>query len=216
MPRKSNTIFQKNKFYILTNGKESEKNYFELLKCKRSIYKVTIKYCNSDPMSMVKEAIELKNNPNVNVAISKIWCVFDVDEYFRDSNKGREILSLAKNNGIGCAISNLAFEVWLIYHFKEFMNNMSCKNHEQELNKLLKDVCKYKGNYDKTDEKIFEKHLIPRLDKAMTNSKASHQKRIKEYKETHNCCDIYPIWEWNSCTNVYQLIEELKLKELSK
>lgn len=54
MSRRQKNLQVRNKFYILTNGKETEKNYFELLKCKRSIYDVKVEYHNYDPYKLVE------------------------------------------------------------------------------------------------------------------------------------------------------------------
>ena len=44
MSRRQNLINQRNKFYIITNGRETEYNYFNALKSKKSTYDVTIKF----------------------------------------------------------------------------------------------------------------------------------------------------------------------------
>lgn len=49
MSRRQKSLEVRNKFYILTNGKETEKNYFNLIKSKKSIYDVKIEYHNEDP-----------------------------------------------------------------------------------------------------------------------------------------------------------------------
>ncbi len=46
MARRSKKLQIRNTFYILTNGKETEKNYFDLIKSNKSIYDVKIEYHN--------------------------------------------------------------------------------------------------------------------------------------------------------------------------
>ena len=43
-------------FYIITNGKETECNYFNLLKAKKSPYDVKILFDNADPVGLVETA----------------------------------------------------------------------------------------------------------------------------------------------------------------
>lgn len=42
MARKSDKYIARNVFYIITNGAQTECNYFKLLKAKRSVYDVKI------------------------------------------------------------------------------------------------------------------------------------------------------------------------------
>lgn len=79
MARKTNTIPIRNKFYIITNGRETEKNYFELLKSKKSIYDVSIEFQNADPLGLVNYAIDHINGAN------QVWIVFDVDNTHKDN-----------------------------------------------------------------------------------------------------------------------------------
>lgn len=68
-------------FCIITNGKKTEKNYFDLVKRKRSIYKVEIKFLDADPLRLVEYAVKIDN-------ANQILCVFDIDNTY---NEGRLI-----------------------------------------------------------------------------------------------------------------------------
>ena len=46
MARKSDKLIARNLFYIITNGEQTEYNYFKLLKAKRSVYDVKIIFQN--------------------------------------------------------------------------------------------------------------------------------------------------------------------------
>lgn len=78
MARKSKKLQIRNTFYILTNGKETEKNYFDLIKSNKSIYDVKIEYHNLSSLQLVKHGI---NIPNAN----QIWCVFDIDNTMEEN-----------------------------------------------------------------------------------------------------------------------------------
>lgn len=52
-----------NKVLIITNGKDTEKNYFEILKNKnKSPYSTDITYENKDPLQLVEKAILRKDD----------------------------------------------------------------------------------------------------------------------------------------------------------
>lgn len=78
MARRSKKLQIRNTFYILTNGKETEKNYFDLIKSNKSIYDVKIEYHNLSSLQLVKYGLTI---PNAN----QIWCVFDIDNTMEEN-----------------------------------------------------------------------------------------------------------------------------------
>ena len=75
------------------------------------------------PISVVEMAKELKNlnaeqasiEKDSNVSFDSVWVMFDVDEHPRvDDAK-----IMARDNGIGVAVSNPCIELWLYLHFAE-------------------------------------------------------------------------------------------------
>lgn len=204
MARKSDTLVVRNKFYIITNGEQTECNYFKLLKCKRSIYDVKILFENADPLGLVKYAQNFLDGAN------QAWCVFDIDETYKD---GRLVPALkqAEENGIKIAYSNIAFEVWLISHFEKVKPNLQLKDYARELDRILKKNGRGEA-YSKNDEKLLKTHFIPNYRKAVENAKIVHQNYVKEHNEK-NTNKRQPIWDWMSSTTVYKLVETLKLKD---
>ena len=204
MARNTRQIEPRNKFIILTNGRRTEKNYFDLLKTKRSIYEVVVKYLNDDPIQLVAHAKEYKD-------ANQVWCVFDIDNTFQEGKLLPALIEARKNN-INIAYSNVAFEVWLISHYKKCGYAMDTRKHSNELNEILKSVNANKV-YSKADETLLKQYFIPKYKNAIVNAKIVHQTFIKAYNEEFNGYGEYPIWEWNSCTTVYELIEALQLKD---
>ncbi len=202
MARISNKYQARNKFYILTNGEQTEKNYFELLKSKHSIYEVKVEFVNADPLGLVEYAIRNFKDAN------QVWCVFDVDNSHKD-NRFVPALKKAEDNGIKIAYSNMAFEVWLISHFERCEKELQTKDYSTVLNKYLKD----KGvKYSKNDKELLKKHFIPLYKDAVQNSKVVYQTRVKNFREVCSK-DRLPIWNWNSSTDVFKLVEALKLRD---
>lgn len=205
MARRKNEIAVNNTFFIITNGQESEFNYFTLLKKKRSVYDVKIKYANKDPYDLVTYASDFSKCAN------QVWIVFDVDNSHREGRLTKAIKE-AEKKGIKWACSNVAFEVWLIMHFKECTKVMTAKDTYKILTNYLKDKGINK-DYDKADIKVLEKVFIPNYKMAVSRAKVLWQKRLLEHNHQYGNNKYPEIGEWNPATNVYKLIEALKLSE---
>lgn len=196
-------IKSRDTFYIITNGEKTEWNYFNLLKKYKSIYKVKVVFHNSDPFGLVTFACNKAEDAN------QIWCVFDIDSSYEE---GRLIAAIkhAEKNGIKYAFSNRAFEVWLISHYKKCENYMDCQAHQKELDKYL--MLKAKQKYIKGDEKQLATYFVPCYKNAVQNAKIVHQKWVRDHLTECGSKSKYRIWDWNSCTTVYKLVEALKLQ----
>lgn len=204
MARKVKKLPQRNKFTIITNGKESEKNYFEALRgINRSIFNIDVKFENADPTHLVERALREKQTSN------QVWIVFDKDEFPNEAVYNA--IWTARKNGIGVAFSNAAFEVWLLNHFKEF----SIEKKPNELLSILDSTLKENGytkDYQKNDADLIKRAFIPRLDVAVHNADVSLQKRIADHNLQNPNNNSYPYCDWNSCTTVHKLVKALKLK----
>lgn len=196
-------IKSRDSFYIITNGEKTEWNYFNLLKKYKSIYKVKVVFHNSDPFGLVTFACNKAEDAN------QIWCVFDIDSSYEEGRLIDAIL-YAEKNGIKYAFSNRAFEVWLISHFKKCENHMDCQAHQKELDKYL--MLKAKQKYIKGDEKQLATYFVPCYINAVQNAKIVHQKWVRDHLTECGSKSKYRIWDWNSCTTVYKLVEALKLQ----
>lgn len=194
-------------FYILTNGKETERNYFELVKSKKSIYDVKVEFHNDDPAGLVKIGAQLlKSRAN------QVWCVFDIDDTFEEGSLIAS-LKLSSETGVNIVFSNLAFEVWLLSHYGKVEKTMNNSQLLRAMDELLLKILGETYSYNKSDKNILKKHFLPKLDDAVTNSKVIYQKRVAEHEKQYDGNKGYRIWEWNPCTNVYMLIEALQLKK---
>lgn len=204
--RENNKRQERDKFYIITNGQRTEYNYFTLLKSKKSsIYKVKVEFTNSDPHGLVEYARQYISDSN------QVWVVFDVDNSYQEGRLEAAV-RLAEKSGVKYAFSNLAFEVWLIAHFQKCDKYLDTDGHKRILDKYLSEQ-KNGMNYDKADEEILAKYFIPHYGTAVANAKIVYQTRMKEHREKCGENSRPPIWEWNSCTSVYKLVEALKLSK---
>ena len=206
MPRNKRSLDARSKFYILTNGRETEKNYFDLIKSKKSIFDVKVEYQNSNPVQLVRYASQYLREAN------QVWCVFDIDNNFNDGTLIQAI-KLAEETGVQIAYSNIAFEVWLLSHYQKVESSYDNTRLIRQMDKLLREDLRLNRGYDKSDKELLKKHFLPKLDDAIVNSKVIYQRKIKQHEQEYMGNKNYRIWEWNSSTNVFQLIEALKLQK---
>lgn len=205
MARKSLRRPCRNKFYIFTNGKETEVNYFELLKSKKSIYDVKVHFKNSNPLNLAKFAKKEVQDAN------QVWIVFDIDDTFEEGNL-IQALEYAENNGIHYAYSNKAFEVWLISHFSRCNQHLNVSECETILKKYLSEK-KCKKDYDKTDKELLKKYFIPNYKIAIRNAEIVYQEKVTDFQNNYGKQERLKIWEWNSSTSVFKLVKALNLKD---
>lgn len=206
MPRNKRSLDARSKFYILTNGRETEKNYFDLIKSKKSIFDVKVEYQNSNPVQLVRYASQYLREAN------QVWCVFDIDNNFNDGTLIQAI-KLAEETGVQIAYSNIAFEVWLLSHYQKVESSYDNTRLIRQMDKLLREDLRLNRGYDKSDKELLKKHFLPKLDDAIVNSKVIYQRKVKQHEQEYMGNKNYRIWEWNSSTNVFQLIEALKLQK---
>ena len=206
MPRNKRSLDARSKFYILTNGRETEKNYFDLIKSKKSIFDAKVEYQNSNPVQLVRYASQYLREAN------QVWCVFDIDNNFNDGTLIQAI-KLAEETGVQIAYSNIAFEVWLLSHYQKVESSYDNTRLIRQMDKLLRDELRLNRDYDKSDKELLKKHFLPKLDDAIVNSKVIYQRKVKQHEQEYMGNKNYRIWEWNSSTNVFQLIEALKLQK---
>lgn len=206
MPRNKRSLNARSKFYILTNGRETEKNYFDLIKSKKSIFDVKVEYQNSNPVQLVRYASQYLREAN------QVWCVFDIDNNFNNGTLIQAI-KLAEETGVQIAYSNIAFEVWLLSHYQKVESSYDNARLIRQIDKLLRKDLRLNRDYDKSDKELLKKHFLPKLDDAVVNSKVIYQRKVKQHKQEYMGNKNYRIWEWNSSTNVFQLIEALKLQK---
>lgn len=191
---------------IITNGRQTEKNYFNsITNSYKSMFTIKVVYKNAQPDELVSYAISLDAN-----LYNQIWCVFDIDDTYAE---GHLLVALqsAKKNNIHIAFSNEAFEVWLLYHLTSNVSpSLTRKSYIKEINKILDDNNIGK-KFEKNDIELLKKEFIPKALQATEIAKRYYQKLEANHQKEFIGNKNYPIWDWKSATTVYQLIENLQL-----
>jgi hypothetical protein len=171
--RSTNTIIKRNSpfrntkksFLIICEG-ETEIKYFHRFRLQTVKIKI-IEGKQGNAKSFILEAIKIKKS--LKDKFDESWCVFD-----KDNTKDLDFikaLRLAKENNLFVAFSIIAFEVWLLLHFKYFTKLMS----SDELIKDLSNCLKFPfTKQEKVLHKIF-KEIQFKEDKAIENARKMNE-----------------------------------------
>jgi hypothetical protein len=110
---------------ILCEGTVTEPGYLQDFGREQAVRLLDIEVDDSGgtPKTLVERAAErmrssrrrAKRGRTSSDVYDEIWCVFDVDEHPRLAEAKQQ----ARANGIGLAISNPCFELWVLLHFQD-------------------------------------------------------------------------------------------------
>ncbi len=147
---------------------------------------------------MVQQAVaELEKAAARREDFDEVWCVLDVEQAGRREQVTRA-RALADQHAIQLALSNPAFEVWLLAHFvrtkKSFGDGAAVI---ADLNRHWHRI--FMRDYEKNDEKLCER-LRDR-----TRTAIAHSRNVR----THDWDSSADIVDCNSATDVYLLVERL-------
>ena len=187
-------------FLIVCEGEKTEQNYFRAFpkKVGKIIYDIEIDGGGISTLKLVEKAIELRNNSKQKY--DRVWAVFDRDS-FKASSFNSAILK-AKANGIECAWSNEAFELWYLLHFHNRVTAMSRDEYKHAIEMAVNDKLiksKKQFQYQKNDPNMFT--LIEKIGR--------QDLAIRWAKELNKKIDGEKFANYNPITLVYKLVEEL-------
>ena len=145
------------------------------------------------PWQLIEKAIAYKNSIEGFDPDDQVWCVFDVDDYWKNNQKKfKDAIKKAEENGIELAWSNECFELWLLLHFQA----VSGETPRSEYHKKLKLAFKTHkiGVYEKNGAGMFPK-TFDFIEKGLSNAKQLPKPKIISK---------------NPSTGVISLIEKLR------
>lgn len=122
---------------VATEGKETERQYVEsLAQTLRSAgvtVSVTTAHGASDPVSVVQKCIQVRDDEKKRKrqTFDQCLCLVDVDAHARLD----EAIALAEKNGIQVLISNLKFEIWLLWHVDDSAGEKTSKQLDDLMDK---------------------------------------------------------------------------------
>ena len=188
------------KILIVSEGTKTEPNYFKAFRTFNRgtiVYDIEVKGEADNTINVVDKAIEFRDNGEYD----SVWAVFDKDS-FPDKNFNAAIIK-AEQNGIGCAWSNEAFELWYFYHFVNRVTAMSRKEYEQAISDAVNKSPIYKSKkaykYQKKDPNNYQiMTTYGSMEDAIKYAEAQSLKYTDNRFATHN-----------PCTMVYKLVRLL-------
>ena len=154
--RRQGTRDQIVKFLIVCEGEKTEPNYFRAFTERWSeVKEIKVAGCGCSTCQLIIEAKKLREKLERErmVPFDRVWLVFDKDE-FKDFNKA---IAKAKKEGMNCAWSNQAFELWYVLHFQYLDTGVDRKQYIEMIEDKVRKASKSKTfKYKKNDEGFYQ------------------------------------------------------------
>lgn len=175
----------------------------------------------TDPLSLVKKAIEYKSRMDIDdIDGDRVWCIFDVDINYQNPDakgtKRKEIeaaYKVAYKSDIKLGISNPCFEIWYLLHFKYttgfLLDGDVVKQRLQAT--PIKDYKKNKCVYDELKDKMVIAISNTKKLKKHHENLGKHIINVEKDKTKQNINDVV---ESNPYTNIGDLIEYMESLEI--
>lgn len=187
-------------YIIVTDTKETEKNYFEGLKKSFSIElqkHIVIQVKKASTKDLVKTCIE---EMSVDPQYRQPWIIFDRDQV----SDFDEIIETAQNSGINVGWSNPCIEIWFEAYFGKMSTYIDSVKCCEGFSKKYKHVANEK--YEKADSDIYNK----------LNRYGDENGAITRSKERFKCHQNNGIIKpsgMNPCSTLHIIVEELTSKK---
>jgi hypothetical protein len=176
---------QRPRFIIVCEGTKTEPRYFAGFRAN-----IQVESVGRGALEVVVTAIRLRDEGDYrDPLLDRVWCVFDRDDVpAEDFNRA---IRLARNEGLGAAYSNQAFELWYLLHFHYVDTGISRHEYVTKLSQLLRHP------YRKNSADI-GRELESRQPTAIANAR----RLLAQYDPPNPAMD-------NPSTAVHLLVEEL-------
>jgi len=186
--RRRSTKEPKVRFTLFCEGRNTEPEYFLAIKKVWTGALVSIESRGGvgAPITIAKQALEFAKSEGLSLGSKRrrnlfeerdqVWAVFDRDEHERYE----EAVNLCEVNGIGLAISNPCFEVWLILHERDYDKPDGRHQAQKELKRL-------RPEYEKDGAKVPNcEEMVARVMDAEERGEAMRRRRESEM-DPHGC-----------------------------
>lgn len=217
-------------FLIFCEDETSEYEYFKFFETEK--VKINIFQNQKNSIENVIKAITYcKNNGIIDCDNNiidgfEIWCVYDRDTFIEDPNfeetktKFNIASSTAELHKINLAWSNDSFELWILLHLQEIVDNMDSFLHRDNYYEFLEDYFKNKENKNERLERIlahstfsYKRDLkkrrnfieVVRNEILPYTNIAIRRSKILVTKHSHK----EDLTNWCPCTLIHNLVERL-------
>jgi hypothetical protein len=189
---------------IACEGNQTEPNYFDGLRREQAVQnRFVVKIVRGDgktPLEAVEKAlaaVEAAEQRGPAFRFDEVWCVLDVEQAGENPQLD-EARKLAGENHFRVALSNPAFEVWILSHFERTAAAfIDCDKVIEQLNKHW--LREYGREYEKADRDLYRR-LRDRTTGAVENARWVREQHFAGENDAIRC---------NSSTEVYRLAERL-------
>jgi len=185
--RRQNRVEPRQRFLIVCEGEKTEPNYFRRFPIPGDSV-VDVRWGKASTRNLVREAIRLRDQDDGRY--DQVWCVFDRDDFTAENFNAA--LNLAHENGIQCAYSNQAFELWYVLHFEYLSTGVPRTDYIA----MLEDK-KQLGHYAKNSPTLYDE-LLSFQPTAIRNA----ERLLLEYQPSNPYAD-------DPSTTVHCLVKEL-------
>ena len=180
------------KILIVSEGTKTEPNYFKSFRTFNRgtvVYDIEVKGEADNTINVVDKAIELKNKGEYD----SVWAVFDRDSF--PANNFNDAITKAESNGIGCAWSNEAFELWYLYHFVNRVTAMSRADYKKAISEAVNNSPNYKvkKKYEYAKNSPDNYRIMTTygsMDNAIKFAEAKSAEYLDKRYSTHNPCTM--------------------------
>ncbi|MEA3449557.1 MAG: RloB family protein [Patescibacteria group bacterium] len=109
------------KIFIWSHTEKAEIEYFQEYKnYLRTPLLMPKKVLCWTPQELIEKVIEWKNKNVCDEDDDQVWCIFDVDDFYKNDKQGfLEAVKSAHENNIKIAYANECFELWVLLHFEK-------------------------------------------------------------------------------------------------
>jgi len=193
------------KIVVWSHTKKAEIEYFQGFKnYLQTPLLVPRKDIHWKPQDLLDAVAEWKRNPE-NICEKdgdQVWCVFDVDDFFKDSqDELLQAVKTARNNNIKIAYANECFEFWILLHFKRTSAQIK---RGSEIEKEIQKEFKKNGLREfKKNQKVFD-ILLPFQEQAIENARILFPSNYEKIDWTKVLSE-----KGNPSTNMHLLVEEI-------
>lgn len=195
---------------IVCEGSKTEPNYFKSFHMMENsgglVFDITNGGGGINTTQVVEKAIELRNKAvSDGKPYDVTWAVFDKDSF--DADKFNNAIKMARSNGIRCAWSNEAFELWYIYHFENRITSMHRTEYQKRITTLVRQ--KLKGKRSKNTNFVYTKNN-PKMRSILKECGCDEKLAIRWAKKQSETFGNNSFYLHNPCTKVYELVSLLR------
>lgn len=196
------------KIFVWSHTEKAEIEYFQEFKDYLGTHLLMPKKMRNNkcltPQKLLDEVVKWKKEQIHTEDNDQVWCIFDVDDFYKNINDKRDFLRAIKNaveNGVKIAYVNECFELWILLHFEK---PVSAGLRGRDIERKIQNAFKQNGlGVFKKNQKIFQT-LLPFQAKAIKNAQGL---LLTGYSKI--------VWEkalstkGNPSTSIHILVEEI-------